>query len=253
MPSTASQRPARSARRSRTALRGGAGEGGEVDMGGEIDLARRGEGIDRAMAGNRLQGVATRRSGIAVVDDNRDAALAGARRRASSRAIACDAGESSAISAAVAGSGRKPPPTSRPTQRSRPPIICRIGNASKNSLATTSSGRSDGSVAMLSCQWASGRRSACFVRSAGLVSTRWIIGDSAAARIARRASPASVPRPGPNSTKAASAGRPARTQTSASASPISSPNIWLISGAVMKSPSPPIGSRVANNGHWPQP
>jgi hypothetical protein len=40
-------------------------------------------------------------------------------------------------------------------------------------------------------------------------------------------------------------GEPARRQTSASAAPISSPNIWLISGAVVKSPAEPRGSRVA--------
>ena len=34
-------------------------------------------------------------------------------------------------------------------------------------------------------------------------------------------------------------------QAWASASPISSPNIWLISGAVVKSPAAPKGSRVA--------
>ena len=40
-------------------------------------------------------------------------------------------------------------------------------------------------------------------------------------------------------------GEPARIQLSASAAPTISPNIWWISGAVMKSPAAPSGSRVA--------
>ncbi len=44
---------------------------------------------------------------------------------------------------------------------------------------------------------------------------------------------------------APAAARPARSQTSASHSPVSSPNIWLISGAVTKSPPAPSGSREA--------
>jgi hypothetical protein len=43
----------------------------------------------------------------------------------------------------------------------------------------------------------------------------------------------------------ASPGAPTRFQQSASAAPTSSPNIWLISGAVVKSPRSPSGSRVA--------
>ena len=66
----------------------------------------------------------------------------------------------------------------------------------------------------------------------------------------RRASPAARPRPacrGPGRARhnARRPGRPARSQRSASQSPTSSPNIWLISGAVAKSPAAPNGSRVA--------
>jgi hypothetical protein len=61
--------------------------------------------------------------------------------------------------------------------------------------------------------------------------------------IARKASAVSVPRPGPSSTQIAS-GDPARCHRSAAHNPISSPNIWLISGAVVKSPADPSGSRV---------
>ncbi len=39
-------------------------------------------------------------------------------------------------------------------------------------------------------------------------------------------------------------GAPICCQTAAIHKPISSPNIWLISGAVMKSPAAPIGSWV---------
>ena len=39
-------------------------------------------------------------------------------------------------------------------------------------------------------------------------------------------------------------GAPICFQTAAIHRPISSPNIWLISGAVMKSPRAPSGSRV---------
>ena len=53
-----------------------------------------------------------------------------------------------------------------------------------------------------------------------------------------------VPRPGPSSMTCTLAGESMRFQTAAIQSPISSPNIWLISGAVMKSPPAPSGSRV---------
>lgn len=54
----------------------------------------------------------------------------------------------------------------------------------------------------------------------------------------------SVPRPGPSSARVNGAGRPRSIQACASHSPIISPNIWLISGAVMKSPAVPNGSRA---------
>jgi hypothetical protein len=60
---------------------------------------------------------------------------------------------------------------------------------------------------------------------------------------ARSASNISVPRPGPSSITRTFSGAPICCQTAASQIPISSPNIWLISGAVMKSPSAPSGSR----------
>ena len=54
----------------------------------------------------------------------------------------------------------------------------------------------------------------------------------------------SVPRPGPISASVTGSGRPIACQAPSSHTPISSPNIWLISGAVVKSPAAPNGSRV---------
>src|SRR6516165_4295078 len=61
---------------------------------------------------------------------------------------------------------------------------------------------------------------------------------------ARSASAISVPRPGPSSTRSKREGAPMRAQQSAVHKPISSPNIWEISGAVTKSPAAPKGVRV---------
>ena len=60
------------------------------------------------------------------------------------------------------------------------------------------------------------------------------------ARAARSASRMSVPRPGPSSMSRSDRGEPIPCQTTAHQSPISSPNAWLISGAVMKSPPRPM-------------
>src|SRR6185437_13597788 len=60
---------------------------------------------------------------------------------------------------------------------------------------------------------------------------------------ARSASLISVPRPGPSSMSRTGSGEPMLDHTSADQSPINSPNIWDISGAVVKSPVAPNGSR----------
>jgi hypothetical protein len=52
----------------------------------------------------------------------------------------------------------------------------------------------------------------------------------------------SVPRPGPSSSKVKALGLPICCQRLTTKKPISSPNIWLISGAVTKSPLAPSGS-----------
>ena len=81
---------------------------------------------------------------------------------------------------------------------------------------------------------------AAAARSAGLISTRC---TTIAARksgttcAARSASSIMVPRPGPSSTSRTFSGAPICCQAAAAHSPISSPNIWLTSGAVMKSPA----------------
>jgi hypothetical protein len=63
-------------------------------------------------------------------------------------------------------------------------------------------------------------------------------------RDTRSMSAMSVPRPGPSSASTTGSGRPIRAQLSAHHRPMSSPKIWLTSGAVMKSPVAPSGSRV---------
>ena len=121
------------------------------------------------------------------------------------------------------------------------------GNASTNSFATAITGPS-GTSSMRSCHDAAVASSACcLARSTGLVSTRCTATaarKSGTARVARSASAISVPRPGPSSTKFTRAGAPIWRHTVAAQAPISSPNIWLISGAVVKSPAAPNGSRV---------
>jgi hypothetical protein len=63
-------------------------------------------------------------------------------------------------------------------------------------------------------------------------------------RAARRASRIRVPRPGPSSMRRSGAGLPMLCQTTEHHTPISSPNTWLISGAVMKSPPVPMLSAL---------
>ena len=87
----------------------------------------------------------------------------------------------------------------------------------------------------------------CTRRRTGLVSTRCTEIASkkpGEMRATRNTSDMSVPRPGPSSISRAGAGEPAMRQASLTQTPRSSPNIWLISGAVVKSPSAPNGSRV---------
>ena len=62
--------------------------------------------------------------------------------------------------------------------------------------------------------------------------------------LARKRSAIRVPRPGPSSTRRTGAGRPSSDQAWPSQRPTISPNIWLTSGAVTKSPATPSGSAL---------
>ncbi len=188
-----------------------------------------------------------------------------ARRAASPAAMSSAASgcSSTAPSGPVSGSRRSGSParpkasvpsSAKPTRRSHQPrsvrTYCRTGKASKNSLARTMAGPA-GTSETCACQ-ATGapvedRVVSCRAFSTGLVSTRRMSAASrkrGTTRAARKTSAISVPRPGPSSTRRTGSGAPMRRQISPAQSPISSPNIWLISGAVVKSPSVPNGSRV---------
>ena len=69
-------------------------------------------------------------------------------------------------------------------------------------------------------------------------------GEAGAMRQALSRSAISVPRPGPSSTRRTGSGRPAGSQAARHQTPISSPKICDTSGAVMKSPCRPNGSRA---------
>src|ERR1035437_6601354 len=93
------------------------------------------------------------------------------------------------------------------------------------------------------------QRGAAVAREALAQLQRDIVGapfeDRRVRRIAaRRASFIMVPRPGPSSMMRRFSGEPICFQVAAIQRPIISPNIWLTSGAVMKSPRAPSGSRV---------
>jgi hypothetical protein len=108
-----------------------------------------------------------------------------------------------------------------------------------------------GSAAASSCQAVTAAPSsrACASRSTGEASTRWIRAAArkgrATSSAARSASAISVPRPGPHSTSSTGSGRPIASQTVAAQRPSTSPKAWEISGAVVKSPPRPNGSRAA--------
>jgi hypothetical protein len=85
-------------------------------------------------------------------------------------------------------------------------------------------------------------------RRRSLVSTRCTCRSSknrgAMRLITRSMSAIIVPRPGPISTSLTPVGVPCCCQACTMKTPTISPNSWLISGAVMKSPWRPKGSRV---------
>ena len=87
---------------------------------------------------------------------------------------------------------------------------------------------------------------AWLIRAGGTLTEPWLGHLPGGATLAvRRMSAIRVPRPGPSSTRRGFLGQPWSAQACTSHRPIISPNIWLISGAVVKSPAAPKGSRVA--------
>ena len=153
------------------------------------------------------------------------------------------------------GAGRsvscKVPSASKPTHTSAQSTFCRwnwrIGSASKNSFANKNSGASAGICSTLSTHFASGTRDACARRNTSDASTNTTCAASTkpgTARPTRNTSAIKVPRPGPSSARMKRDGRPCSIQACAMDRPSISPNIWLISGAVVKSPAAPRGSRV---------
>ena len=140
----------------------------------------------------------------------------------------------------------------RPITRSAQAPSChwnwRTGMASKNSLATKIVG-ARGMSSMRACHWTAWPVEAsvacCTALSRGLISTRWTLAalrKDGFTRPVRSMSAISVPRPGPSSASTNGSGEPIISQTPIVHRPTSSPKIWLISGAVMKSPARPKGS-----------
>ena len=76
MPSVSSQVPWLTTRLDRAPARARGGQRGEIDVGGEILLARVVERVGKGVAANRLKRVAVLAAGIAIIDDDRGAAMA---------------------------------------------------------------------------------------------------------------------------------------------------------------------------------
>jgi hypothetical protein len=112
---------------------------------------------------------------------------------------------------------------------------------------TGPSGNSSNDRCQMSGTSAAASACCCNSCSTGLTSIKW---TTIAARkpattcAARNASSIMVPRPGPSSTRRTFSGWPIRCHVDADQRPMSSPNTWLISGEVTKSPLRPSGSRV---------
>ena len=145
---------------------------------------------------------------------------------------------------------RRRAPTSRSRQSASARWNWRIGSASKNSLATTISGPGGSSVDPAAQRGARPpSASACRApqRRAGLDEPEPRRVAEArhrrAPRAARRASACRAP--GRARPARRDRGGPGRPRPAPAQAPMSSPNIWLISGAVTKSPAAPRGSRVA--------
>ncbi len=143
-------------------------------------------------------------------------------------------------------------PATKSTQRSRqaPAVAsktnCCTGRQSRNSFPIRIEGPT-GTSSSRSCHEMGAPAAAslccCTVRSVSDVSTKWTVTffrKPGATRSARSASAMSVPRPGPSSMRRRLAGSPICRHVSQAHKPMSSPKIWEISGAVIKSPARPI-------------
>ena len=224
-------RPAGSARaRARPARCAQVATAGEIDLRGQIGLARILQRVGERVAAHGLQGVAERAFGMAVVDDQRRAAMPrdaprqqrhrpvvapfedradrrvasvlGDMARASDRARRRNASLSSAM------------PTMRTCQPSRSLTNWLTGSASTNSFAIAIVGPSghlfDAVDASAIGTLAFASVCSCSARNTGLISTRCTESaarNSGSACAARSASAISVPRPGPSSTRCTSRGR----------------------------------------------
>jgi len=117
-------------------------------------------------------------------------------------ALRCASG--TAASSGLGPETKARPPSSIPTIRSRQPVSvrtnCRTGSASRNSLASSRIGRSVGRLSSESWNCAPASAAPWTARRASDPSTRCTCGRSPWLAIARSASFASVPRPGPSST-----------------------------------------------------
>ena len=242
----------------------------EIDMGGQIGLARRAQRIGEGMSGDRLQRVAQAELGVAIVDDQgralRRACAVRVRARCCRRAIR---------RSSPSGAWRNAARHRRLEERHRlarhadgeiavgadldDALVPAVGLLDRlmdrqciDEFVGDDDARAAGHVVERCCATCIGTSSASSRRcwtccSAGLISTRC---TTIAARkpcttlAARSASSIKVPRPGPSSTTRTFSGAPICCQTAAIHSPINSPNIWLISGEVTKSPPAPSGSRL---------
>ena len=240
-------------------------------MDGEVGLARLGQHVDEGVAPappaacRRSRGGRGRSRWRAVAPPLRsDAGPASRRirtvrrrRRPRARLPSGERRSRAPVRLPAAGRRRGRHPRPRPTSRSHQPVSpsARTGGwAARRRIRWRRTMRRAGRHVRRpsSCQAtgapAGSSVGACALAKAGLVSTRWTRAAARKAgttRAARSASAISVPRPGPSSTRReARAASPCGCQASTHQRPISSPNIWLISGAVTKSPPRPKGSRV---------
>ena len=239
-----------SARRRRGELR-------EIDMDGEVGRAGLGERIGIGVAAHRLQRVAEGRTLVAVVDDERRAAAcprqSGDLSRQSKRRFRLLQDVAGAAGNGEPGLRLAEQPEGEPAIRAKPDEALAPAALGADELADRQRveelvGDDDRRPGRrLRQPLMPGDRNGAAVERA-LLRLRAAPGSSRQAapaphrrnpgRPARRAGGPriSVPRPGPSSTSANGRGRPMSRQVSTAQRPMSSPNIWLISGAVTKSP-----------------